>query len=210
MISYSRTKAGNGYSSIHPQFTLYETDGRGRDMYINYNNGGFWRDNLFKIKYTPNYSQHYTPKYYTLFHLAAPFTYHSDGSGRDSYILLDRGLKRKFTPGNKFSFNNYLRSSLPEKRILNYNEMSKGEIKKNKNLRKIQNQLSNRLYHTQQYDLPTVTDNEPLIKFYAKTGSNFYINPKGKYSLTSPKYCNNKQILYRTGKKHVRVTLNEI
>ena len=36
--------------------------------------------------------------------------------------------------------------------------------------------------------------NEPLIKFYAKTGSNFYINPKGKYSLTSPKYCNNKQI----------------
>lgn len=30
-------------------FTLYSTDGLGRDTYISYNNGGFWQDNMKTI-----------------------------------------------------------------------------------------------------------------------------------------------------------------
>ncbi|MCQ2820308.1 MAG: hypothetical protein MJ252_23830 [archaeon] len=209
MSSHQRTKTFNGYSSLHPQFNLYETDGKGRDMYISYNNGGFWKDNLYKIKYSPNYTQKYTPRFFSLIHPTPPFTYYSDGTGRDGYVLFDKGLKRQFSPANKFIFGDLLRQSEPQRERISFSEMSKGEILRNKKLSKIQKDVSNRLYQNKNFNLPTVK-NEPLIKYYAKTGVNFFNNPKGKYALTSPKFKENHQVHFRTGKKKVRVTLNDI
>lgn len=37
------------HRNFSPRMTLYGTDGRGRDTYIHYNNGGFWKDNLQKL-----------------------------------------------------------------------------------------------------------------------------------------------------------------
>ena len=36
------------------RWNLYDPDGRGRDTYILYDNGGFWK-NFPKIKYKPSY-----------------------------------------------------------------------------------------------------------------------------------------------------------
>ncbi len=35
---------------MNPNMTLYTTDGRGRDTYIHYNNGGFWKEYTIQIQ----------------------------------------------------------------------------------------------------------------------------------------------------------------
>jgi hypothetical protein len=37
------------HSNFSPRMTLYGTDGRGRNNYIHYNNGGFWKENMHDI-----------------------------------------------------------------------------------------------------------------------------------------------------------------
>lgn len=215
MSSCERTKTANGYSSLHPQFNLYESDGRGRDYYITYNNGGFWKDNLFKIQYTPNYTRKYKPRFFSLTHPTPPFTYYSDGTGRDGYVLFDHGLKKVFNPANKFVFDKELREPYREGRGISYKEMSKGEILRNRQLYKTQTEVTSRLYHPiKNKNLPYLINDEvykdPLIKFYAKTGCNFYINPRGKFALASPKCEDKRQNLFRKGKKKIRIKLNDI
>jgi hypothetical protein len=34
------------HRNFSPRMTLYGTDGRGRDNYIHYNNGGFWKEKM--------------------------------------------------------------------------------------------------------------------------------------------------------------------
>ena len=41
--------------TIKSNFAFYETDGLGRDGYISYNNGGFWKDNLKNAINKPRY-----------------------------------------------------------------------------------------------------------------------------------------------------------
>ncbi len=180
-------------------------------MYINYNNGGFWKDNIYKIKYTADYSQKHVPVYHTLFHQAAPFVYRSDGSGRDSYILFDSGLQRKYRPGNLFVFNDYLRHHEEPPQYLSPKGLSKSESVQYSKNRKIQKELTRRLFYSKKDNrqLPFISADEPLIKFYAKTGNNFYMNPNGRYSLTSPKYKENNQVNFRAKKYKVRVNDND-
>ncbi len=48
-----------GSYSLHrnfsPRMILYGTDGLGRDTYINYNNGGFWKDNIKNVSGTEKF-----------------------------------------------------------------------------------------------------------------------------------------------------------
>ena len=46
--------------TIKSNFAFYETDGLGRDGYISYNNGGFWKDNL---KFAVNKPKYDYPRY---------------------------------------------------------------------------------------------------------------------------------------------------
>ena len=98
--------------TIRNNISLYIRDGQGRDGYISYNNGGFWKDpegiNIKKIKYEhPQFST-----FHSLNHSPAPFNYVRDGSGRDNYIAYNNGgLTKGYIPNFKFNLNNFLRKN---------------------------------------------------------------------------------------------------
>ena len=96
--------------TIKSNFAFYETDGLGRDGYISYNNGGFWKDNLKFAVNKPKYDYPHYSNFRSLTRFPAPFKYYSDGSGRDTYIIYNEGgLVKGFTPYNAMNLSNYLR-----------------------------------------------------------------------------------------------------
>lgn len=117
------------YRTARPRWTLYSSDGRGRDNYISYNNGGFWKLNQYAIRLKPKYDYNRYSNFHSLYHFAAPFKYYSDGQCRDSYIVAGTGLSHDTKPLCQYQLTDFLRSgenwrpkrplykSLAEKRI---------------------------------------------------------------------------------------------
>ena len=97
--------------TVKTNIILYTTDNKGRDGYITYNNGGFWKDNIKQIKLKSNYPRNTNQIFHSLIHQAAPFNYYSDGKGRDTYVLKDNaGLVKEFNPlANRQKLSKYLR-----------------------------------------------------------------------------------------------------
>jgi hypothetical protein len=95
------------YRSHSPKMIHYNTDGNGRDQYINYNNGGFWARGVKVYMGSQrgtevSRSHHLKP----LMKHVAPFKYHSNGTGRDGYIISESGgLKRDQIALNEAGFN---------------------------------------------------------------------------------------------------------
>lgn len=128
---------------------FYSTDGMGRDGYITYNDGGFWKDNIKKISLKPDYPRYKYKIFHSLIHKPAPFTYQSDGSGRDSYVIENNGgLVKEFQPLIKQKLTKFLR------KYDNNNDYIKRTIymtKSQKNyfnkIQKIQRNVVRRLYN---------------------------------------------------------------
>ena len=101
--------------TVKTNIILYSTDNRGRDGYITYNNGGFWKDNLKEIKLKSNYPKNIKYNFHSLIHQAAPFNYYSDGRGRDTYVLQNNaGLVKEFNPlAKRQILSKYLRKNIP-------------------------------------------------------------------------------------------------
>jgi hypothetical protein len=151
------------YRTQRPRYVLYSTDGLGRDTYISFNNGGFWKDNVAKVSTTTVYDHQNHAAYHSIGKRAAPFRYYSDGSGRDSYVLdHDGGLKRDYQPLSRFHLKDFLRT--PEECIFNFKSnpmkegvsaktlyVSKKEYYQNKCLKKLENDLIRRLYHSEKH-----------------------------------------------------------
>jgi hypothetical protein len=96
--------------SLTPKYTTYTSDGAGRDAYINYNNGGFLKHGL--KMYGTNMTFKNQPRSTTNISArnCAPFTYYSDGTGRDSYILSHSGgLVRDYRSLKQFHLKDFLR-----------------------------------------------------------------------------------------------------
>ena len=88
----------------------YQPDGKGRDKYIKYNNGGFWdTGETFEIK--KDYERPKYNNFHSLYHQAAPFKYYSNGKTRDSYILFDTGLSKNEKPLTSYKLTYFLRGS---------------------------------------------------------------------------------------------------
>lgn len=135
-------------------FTFYQHDGYGRDGYISYNNGGFWKDNQCKL---------YKPKDLSIYSRpicvspsnprVPPFKYVCDGTGRDSYIICDEGgLVRHYTPYNSLDLKHYLRNysdciSPVREPFRKTSYLSKSDRKVSCLLNKIQRNVVNRLYN---------------------------------------------------------------
>ena len=81
----------NLWRTQRPRFPLYQSDGLGRDYYIKFTNGGFWEDQ-FVLSKKPDYLRPKYSNFHSLFHMAAPFKYWGDGSGRENYILKCNGF----------------------------------------------------------------------------------------------------------------------
>ena len=134
------------YRTARLRFALYSSDGLGRDRYISFNNGGFWDTNEYKISPKPNYEYPKYKNFHTLFHMAAPFKYYSDGSGRDSYVLRYPGLRRDQKPLISYHLSDFLRNDSVDKHSSKNLFLSKAEIRENK-LRKLhERRMIKRLY----------------------------------------------------------------
>lgn len=186
----------------HSKFVLYETDGRGRDTYISYNNGGFWKDNVNYIFFNPKYGSQSSKPLQEIRKNASPCTYYSDGSGRDSYIIAnDGGMKRSHQPLKNYHLKDFLRT--PESCIFNFKAnplkegirikthyLSKKEFEYNCSIRNLEKGLMNRLYTSHQ----NKRNNTSMNNRVCRTEGNFYPNIPQKE--------------FRFGRKKVRVTLD--
>ena len=151
------------YRTQRPRFVLYSTDGLGRDTYIGFNNGGFWKDNIAKISMKPKYAHPNQSIYRSVGKYPASFNYYSDGTGRDSYVLAhDGGLKRDYKSMRTYHLKDFLRT--PESCIFNFKSspmkegvspktsyLSKNEFNQNMFIKKLEKDLIRRLYHSEDH-----------------------------------------------------------
>ena len=133
-----------------PRFPQYTSDGRGRDYYIKYDNGGYWADQ-FKLKKIEDYERYKYSNFHTLFHQAAPFKYWGNGHGRETYILQTNGLFHDQKPLCAYKLTDFLRDTKSNLSFNNHNHkrqlyLSVSEKKYNDELRHIEKQLIKRLY----------------------------------------------------------------
>ena len=74
------------YRTFSPKVARYHADGAGRDMYIATDSGGAYKvSSHTSDNPSPRSPRQYSPK--STRSEAKPFKYHSDGTGRDTYIL---------------------------------------------------------------------------------------------------------------------------
>jgi hypothetical protein len=145
--------------------TLYNADGQGRDMYINYNNGGFWnKGSKFNRSSNDFNNVHVGPYHYKFTSKnVAPFKYISDGSGRDGYVIHESGgLKRDNKSLSQFHLKDFLRT--PESCIFQFHSnrtstgksantiyISKQEHLLNQSKKSLERDLINRLYSKEKH-----------------------------------------------------------
>ena len=138
------------------RYVIYSPDGRGRDRYISFNNGGFWKNT---INYAPKveYEKSKYQNFHSLHHDTAPFKYHCDGRGRDWYIAADTGLSHDQKPLCGYSLTDFLRAPITKKKVKKNYSLS--EARQQAILRARQKELCNRLY-----TLPRKKEEEKLKK----------------------------------------------
>lgn len=199
---------------------FYSTDGFGRDGYISFNNGGYYRENYKSVIDKPKYPFQKITIYHSLTKNPPPVRYFSDGTGRDSYVLHRAGgLIKDFAPFNKIPLKYYLRIDSPP-RLKRTIYCSQKDYNNKVLLNKIQKNVVNRLYTHKKHHFFTLRNKEPQIgelhpfstnivkSFSTKNMNNtlqeFHLNTnKPNYTPNKPikvKKCypNNKQIKYTT------------
>ena len=160
IINLGRTTKSN--------IVFYSTDGMGRDGYITYNNGGFWKNNIKQITLKPDYPKSTKKIFHSLYHQPAPFNYQSDGSGRDSYVIENNaGLVKKFEPLIKQKLTKYLRKEdeIIKRKVF----LTRSQKQILDKMKKIQNNVVNRLYND---SLEKIKKNR--LKLKTKSMSDFF------------------------------------
>ena len=152
------TTISNKPGIIIPKYTHYSSDGLGRDNYIGYNNGGFI-DKLHKVQGKSNYNINSINRYLNTKRNVAPFKYRSDGTGRDNYVLHEHGgLEKDHKPLKNYHLKDFLRReggnsvnfvANPMKEGIKAKTLyiSKKEFNTIKNIKSLEKNLEDRLYH---------------------------------------------------------------
>ena len=146
------------YRTFKNSYVPYFSDGRGRDWYIAYDNAGFFHDFPKSLSPTKIYKTGTFFGTKIIHHNKSPsvkapnFHYHSDGNGRDKYILINGGgLYYDTKPLISYKLTDFLRkndfkyNSPNKKRIT----LSRDELKYNKLLRTKEKELIKRLYNNE-------------------------------------------------------------
>jgi hypothetical protein len=158
---------------------FYSTDGMGRDGYITYNNGGFWKKNIKQISLKPDFPKNSKKIFHSLYHQPAPFNYQSDGSGRDSYVIENNaGLVKRFEPLIKQKLTKYLRKEddIIKRKVF----LTKSQKKVLNKMKMIQKNVVNRLYNV---SLEKIKNNK--LKLKTKSMSDFFDENKIKKNFQS-------------------------
>ena len=138
--------------TMKTNIVLYKSKGDGRDTYIYYNSGGFWKENIKPITQKETFFRKPFAIYRSLGKIPPIWTYHSDGSGRDSYICFNNGgLMKKFSSMAE-KYKNFLRLNDDNKNDESFKNikinLSKDEKIYLRKIHKIQKDLVNRLYNS--------------------------------------------------------------
>ena len=138
--------------TVKTNIIIYPTNGSGRDTYIMYNNAGFWKENLRKFSNKNKSKRSSFARFHSIRKIPPIWNYHSDGTGRDTYILYnDGGLMNIYqTPTLKNFRTNYeevLLESATNNKLNNPLYMTRDEKLYQSKLTKIQNDVVNRLYY---------------------------------------------------------------
>ena len=157
---------------------FYQTDGMGRDGYITYNNGGFWKNRQIKLRDIQPRKK--ITLFRSLFHQPAPFTYISDGSGRDSYVIEHNGgLVKNFQPLTNQQLPKFLRKNEDEDNLIKHKLfLTKSQRRYLNKIKKIQDGVVHRLYKD---SLEKIKNN---IKYRNRSLNNLLINKEKINSLT--------------------------
>ena len=138
--------------TVKTNIVLYKSNGDGRDTYISYNSGGFWKENIRPI--VPKETFYRKPfSIYRSWGKTPPiWTYHSDGSGRDTYVCYNNGgLMKKFSSMAE-NYKNFLRLNDDNKKDESLKNikinLSRDEKIYLRKIHKIQKDLVNRLYNS--------------------------------------------------------------
>ena len=144
------------YRTFKSNYIPYFANGSGRDRYILYNNAGFFRNNPKSLSPSNIYKTgtffgtKIVPHTKTEFIKAPNFHYHSNGTGRDKYILVNGGgLYSDTKPLKSFKLADFLRKNEileSPKKIRGKITLSKSEIYYNKLLRDKEKNVIKRLY----------------------------------------------------------------
>lgn len=150
-----RNEISSLYRTFSPSFNAYTRDGDGRDGYIGYNNGGFWNLRIPPgTSFESTYPASTRYRFRSINRQVAPFKYYSDGSGRDSYILINSGgLKRESKALSNYHLKDFLRT--PDSCILEFHQpsfgkrryVSRDEFRINQILKKNEKGIIDRLYN---------------------------------------------------------------
>lgn len=177
----------NLWRTERPRFPQYQSDGHGRDFYIKYTNGGYW-ENQFVVSKKPDYERPRYKNFHSLYHMAAPFKYWGNGSGRENYILKCNGFHHDQKPLCSYQLTDFLRNNLNIRGIPeNYKRkiyFSVSEARYNQRLKKLEKNLVKRLYteplkqKKKKMELMAEEENNDInnnnrISIYAKTSTNF-------------------------------------
>lgn len=176
---------------------LYKSSGQGRDTYIIQNNGGFYKEYLHPINTKEKYSHSPLSVFRSWSKIPPIWSYHSDGSGRDSYVLINNGgLTKKFK-----SMAENLENFLRDKNIYRRNENKNMKINLSKNeklyLNKIKNIRKNvvdRLYNNhfkKNLRYKFINDNKDKDKL---------LNDDSNNPINSKNCNNNKSYIYNKNK----------
>ena len=137
--------------TVKTNIIIYPTDGTGRDGYITFNNAGFWKDNIKRYSLQEKYKRSSFARFHSIRKIPPSWKYHSDGTGRDTYILHNYGglINNYKAPNlNIFRICDENSNENPlNKKDNNYYVMSSDEKRYQKKISKIQKDVINRLYY---------------------------------------------------------------
>jgi hypothetical protein len=136
--------------TVKTNIIIYPNDGTGRDCYIYFNNGGFWKDNIKRYSLQEKFKRSSFARFRSIRKTPPIWNYHADGSGRDSYILYDYGgLINNYKVPRMHNFRGYDENLNDNYLRKTYSTlyMSADEKKYQDKLSRIQKDVVNRLYY---------------------------------------------------------------
>ena len=138
--------------TVKTNIILYKPNGNGRDAYIIHDNAGFWKNSAKPISQKAVFTRTPFLVYHSLRRIPPIWTYHSDGSGRDSYVCINNGgLIKKFRSMAE-NVNNFLRNKDDERKeesVRNKRyKLTKDEKLYFRKINKIQKDVIDRLYNS--------------------------------------------------------------
>ena len=143
--------------TVKTNIIIYPTDGTGRDGYITFNNGGFWKQNIKRYSLKEKYKRSSFARFRSIRKTPPIWNYHADGTGRDSYILYDYGglINNFYRTPNFNNFRSYDENNGSDsfRKTSNNLYMSADEKKYHERLTKIQKDVVNRLYYKPKNEL---------------------------------------------------------